>query len=72
MTGRSSFFIFEKGSGHGGRPAFADGYSAAHRADSFDFTKPLVEYDSIKTQITERNAVFKKSEKYGPIQYKKF
>ena len=48
---------------------------AAHRAGIRSIlVKPLVEHDSIKTQINrarERRVLKKITEKYGPIQYKK-
>ena len=48
---------------------------AAHRAGIRSIlVKPLVEHDSIKTQINrarERRVLKKINEKYGPIQYKK-
>ena len=48
---------------------------AAHRAGIRSIlVKPLVEHDSIKTQINrarERRVLKKITGKYGPIQYKK-
>ena len=58
-----------------GRDQRNDGYSGCHRAGIRSIlVKPLVEHDSIKTQINrarERRVMKQMAEKYGPIVYKK-
>ena len=69
-----TFPLWEKWSGHG-RGSTDDGYSGCHRAGIRSIlVKPLVEHDSIKTQINrarERRVMKQMAEKYGPIVYKK-